>query len=298
MPYRCARLTIAEIGIAIQASDWSWEFDPDGRHPIFASPCDPGQNGHDGASLRLLVGPPPPVGAASLLFDAGGQKWCLYSQGDRRILQVRVSSQDHYPFRLGILSSDFESGDLYVTPRAGLEPPFPYPLQYPVEQLILLNLLARGRGVLLHGGAVADSTGYAFLFVGSSGVGKSTLARLWLAHRGGTLLNDDQTVVRRIDGRFMVYGTPWGGGVDQVSPGGAPLRAILFLHHAPHNAVTAVRPVDAASRLLLQSFPSFYDAAGMAFSLGFLGNLVKELPCYDLDFAPDANAVELIGRVV
>jgi len=133
--------------------------------------------------------------------------------------------------------------------------------------------------------------------VGPSGAGKSTLARLWLAHRDGMLLNDDQTVVRRMGSRFTVYGTPWGGGVDQVSPRGAPLRAIFFLHHAPRNAVTPARPADAACRLLVQSFPSFYDPAGMAFSLGFLGELAKEVPCYDLDFVPDGGAVELIDRM-
>ena len=297
MSYCHAHLSIADIRIAIQASDWTWEFDPDARHPVFASPCDPGRDGHDEASLRLFVGPPPPIGSATLLFDAGGQKWRLYGQGERRILEVYACSRDQYPFRLGILTSGFESGDLYVTPRAGVEPPFPYPLLFPVEQLILLELLARGRGVLLHGGAVVDGAGRAFLFVGSSGAGKSTLARLWLAHRGGTLLNDDQTVVRRMGGEFVVYGTPWGGEVGQVSPRGAPLRAIFFLHHAPRNAVTPARPADAASRLLVQSFPSFYDPAGMAFSLKFLGDLVKEVPCYDLDFVPDAGAVELIGRV-
>jgi hypothetical protein len=296
MSYQNTNLSIAGVSLAVQAMGFSWEFDRPSRYVPFID--DGGQGVRlPGVRLRVFAQEPPRVDCESPVFDAGDGQWLLCRQGDKQVLHVFASAANYYPRRLAILNADWTAGDIYITPQPGLPSPFPYPLLYPLEQLILLNLLARGQGVLLHASAVLDEAGRAFLLVGSSGVGKSTLSRLWLKQKGTALLNDDQVVVRRDGLQFMVYGTPWGGDTEAVSPRGAPVHGIFFLHHADHNSAVARRPVLAVSDLVTQSFPSFYSRAGVEFSLSFLGQLVQLVPCYDLYFVPEASAIDLLRRV-
>lgn len=63
-------------------------------------------------------------------------------------------------------------------------------------------------GLSIHASAVV-SDGKAYLFLGKSGTGKSTHARLWLKNIPGShLLNDDNPAVRLIDGSPVAFGTP------------------------------------------------------------------------------------------
>ena len=59
-----------------------------------------------------------------------------------------------------------------------------YPLHYPLDELLMVHLLARGRGVEIHGSGIVDADGYGTLFAGQSGAGKTTMSRLWLSEPG------------------------------------------------------------------------------------------------------------------
>ena len=70
---------------------------------------------------------------------------------------------------------------------------------------LMINLLGKGRGVLVHSCGI-DVNGDGYLFAGNSTNGKSTLAELWKDH--GKILNDDRIVIRFWDGQFWMYSTP------------------------------------------------------------------------------------------
>lgn len=65
--------------------------------------------------------------------------------------------------------------------------------------------------VSVHAAAVYSGN-ISYLFMGESGIGKSTHAQLWIDNIPGTkLLNDDNPVIRIIGNDIYVYGTPWSG---------------------------------------------------------------------------------------
>ena len=69
-------------------------------------------------------------------------------------------------------------------------------------------LATAGSDTLVLHAVVVSCEGKGYMFIGPSGTGKSTHARMWLLNVEGTkLVNDDFPVVR--DG--VVYGSPWGG---------------------------------------------------------------------------------------
>jgi hypothetical protein len=167
------------------------------------------------------------------------------------------------------------------------------PLDYPLDELLMINLLARGRGVEVHACGVIDADGAAYLFAGQSGAGKSTIARQW-SRAGATVLSDDRLVLRLRDGKVWVYGTPWHGEEQFGCPESAPLSRIFFLAHAPENRATPMTEARAVAVLFARAFPPFYDPRGLDFTLSFLGDVMSRVPAAELGFVPDATVVTFV----
>jgi hypothetical protein len=109
-----------------------------------------------------------------------------------------------------------------------------------------------------------------------------------------TILNDDRIILRRREGRFWMYGTPWHGDYGGVSSQGVSLEKVFFLNHDIENHAQRKEGVAAASMLLARCFPPMWDGPGMGYTLDLLGELAQAVPCYDLGFVPDGRVVDLI----
>ena len=67
------------------------------------------------------------------------------------------------------------------------------------------------------------------LIAGYPGIGKSTQADLWQRYEGAELLNGDRTVLRRIDGVWTAFGSPYAGSSNCFVNESRPVRAIVLL---------------------------------------------------------------------
>lgn len=80
--------------------------------------------------------------------------------------------------------------------------------------------------------------GKAVFFLGESGTGKSTHTRLWRENiEGAVLLNDDSPILRIIDGKPWVYGSPWSGKTPCYKNESYPLAACVRLSQATFNKI-------------------------------------------------------------
>lgn len=229
------------------------------------------------------------------VFDAGGL-WQLYRENGTYLFRFTTPTLGACPYRVAGFNEDFTVGQVRLH-----RPYFPtdgavYPLEYPLDELLIVNWLARGKGVELHACGLVDSAGRGHLFVGQSRAGKTTTARLWQNREGIEILSDDRIIVRKREGRLWIYGTPWHGEARLASPSGAPLTRLYFLKHGQENELAEQRPAETVGRLLAASFVPFYDAAAMEFTLDFLNQLAADIPCRELRFVPDATAVEYVLR--
>lgn len=217
-----------------------------------------------------------------ILFDTQ-PNWRLYYSNKKYIVQTRD--------RTAVLTPNFTSGDVYmIKNQRG------FPFTYPLDELLMINLLAQGRGVMVHAFGVMD-TDNGLLFAGTSGAGKSTLSNLWNDKKDATVLSDDRIIVRKMNGRFWIYGTPWHGDARVCSPEKAPLEKIFFLKHAEKNEIKKMSQIDATSRMIVRSFSAFWDKKGMEFTLGFIEELTREVPCYELGFLPDEGVIDLVRNI-
>jgi len=186
------------------------------------------------------------------------------------------------------LPPHLESADLYFADKSG---PFLDPFYGPTMELLMVNYLAKGRGVIIHSCAIARK-GRGILFVGESTAGKSTLAKMWDQENGFDVLSDDRTVVRKKGHQFWMYGTPWHGEAKFGSPRGVRLERIFFLRHGQKNSIKEIKGIDPVSQLLTCSFPPYWDPQGMAFTLEIFTDLAADIPCQSLSFRPERSAID------
>jgi hypothetical protein len=274
-------LEIAEIRIA-----WSCDLKPKG---YFDSPS--ARESRPDVTLHILHQPPAPFSTKEKSFDSG-QTWALFHSGSRLVLQNTSLRSETYPSRFLILDPDLKSGDLHMT---GETPQDVDPLGYPLNQVLWILLLSQGKGLLFHACGI-DDHGKGYLFLGNSGDGKSTTAKLWFDH-GLTVLNDDRIIVRQKEGRFWMYGTPWHGDFREHSSHGLPIAKLIFLHHGKKNSAQAKSGAEAVSMLLARSFPPFWDKEGMAFTIDHCRRLVSKIPCCELTFVPDAGMIDFVRSI-
>jgi hypothetical protein len=261
-----------------------WEFTNQRRFPDFSTKNSPQVNYQ--VSLYPVGGKP----AGSLIFDSG-QLWRLYADGDRRI--IWVGTRDFSPRLIGNFSSNYRSGEIITSQSTIEEGKYIFPLSYPLGEVLMTNLLGTGYGLMVHSCGVVDGeNGIVFAGVGSAG--KTTTAKLWSNTPGGRVLNDDHTIIRKIDHQFRVYGTPWHGQGGFALAEDAPVQKIFILEHAKSNHAERLSPAQAAAALLVRSFAPLWDASAMAFTLRFLDDMCQAVPCYKLGFLPDQSAVEYV----
>jgi hypothetical protein len=227
------------------------------------------------------------------VFDSGFL-WQLYHQNGSYIFCLTSPAFGSVPYKAASLDQHFNFGEVYLH-RPYFNPAQPVnPLEYPLDELLITNLLARGRGVEIHACGVVDPSGDGYLFPGQSQAGKTTMARLWQVHDGITILSDDRIILRKLDGKIWMYGTPWHGDAGLACPTRAPLTTIYFLGREQENGLMPIRRTAAAAGLFACSFPPFYSREGLDFILGFLGEVTKENPCYELRFLPTEEVIDFI----
>jgi len=154
--------------------------------------------------------------------------------------------------------------------------------------------LLRYGGLYLHASAVALD-GYGYLFSGNCGAGKSTHTRLWQRTFGDAarVFNDDKPALRRIDGRWYAYGTPWCG-KDHVNINmKVPLAGICFIKQAAENSIRRMSRPEALTALLTQTIRRRLSVEEMDLMLPLLEKLLTEIPVFELACRVDEEAAHL-----
>lgn len=242
-------------------------------------------------SLTLSTVREKPSFALPKVFDSG-TTWSLYSQNSHAVMSI-PSDLSGLPREACVyFNRSFQQARMVF--GEALENRFCHsPLEYPFGEVWMIHLLPPRRGLLVHCFGLLFQGG-ACLFVGSSGEGKTTSAKLWQEAGLGEILSDDRVIVKKENGAWMAYGTPWHGEARLCSPRQAPLKKIFFLAKAGQNRLKSLSPVESLQRLLVRSFHPFWNLALMKQSSAAAADLCLEIPSYEFGFLPDASAVKFI----
>jgi len=233
--------------------------------------------------------------SAAPAFQSGGL-WSAYEEGDGLSFYFQTAYLGSAPYKRAHFDKNFTRGQVSLLKRYfDAELPV-YPLEYPLDELLMIHRLSTGHGVEVHGCGVLGSDGVGRLFVGHSGAGKSTTSRLWLAQPRVCVLSDDRIILRAGDGHIRMYGTPWHGDAGLAAQASGRLDRIYLLEHGSANEVVPLEPSRAVAELFTRMFVPHHSPAGLAHALRFAEETANQVPVSLFRFAPDTHAVEAILR--
>lgn len=112
------------------------------------------------------------------------------------------------------------------------------------------------------------------------------------------MLNDDNPVLRVVDGVVHVYGTPWSGKTPCYRNLDVPVGAIVDLHQAKKNVIKRQSLIEAYASIYV-SFSGYRFIKSMANGFHATNEkIVSSVPCYSLNCLPDAEAAWLCYNTV
>ncbi|NOZ69346.1 MAG: hypothetical protein GXP46_08925 [Deferribacteres bacterium] len=161
----------------------------------------------------------------------------------------------------------------------------------------LFYFLLNGRGTFIHSSGVSDGEN-GYIFSGSAGNGKSTIARL---SRPRTVLCDEIVLLQRNEhGEKMVFGTPFAGEAGGVNRG-VPCRGIYFIEKSGFNEISRVSRMYGVTELMKEGINGGFIALAdiqriypYARFLALVSELLKGVPCYRMKFRKDRSFWEVI----
>lgn len=201
-----------------------------------------------------------------------------------------------HPDCILIPSDDFSRSVLYV-PESGASRLAEFALSN--AMMLLYTFCTSAYDTLMVHASVIAHDGGAYMFLGRSGTGKSTHSRLWLEHIQDTcLLNDDNPVVRFIDGETIIYGTPWSGKTPCYKNESMPLKAVVRLSQAPYNKISRLAPLQSFASLMPACSCMRWDGRSVSALHKTVEKVIGDVPCWHLECLPDKDAAVLCNTSV
>lgn len=152
--------------------------------------------------------------------------------------------------------------------------------------------------VLLHASLVRQN-GFGYAFIAKSGTGKSTQVSMWLRYLPGCdLMNDDNPIVRIIDDKPIIFGSPWSGKTPCYRNVKAELGAITRIVRDETNFVESVSPIEAFASLLESVSSMKWDHAIFDRICKIISKLIEIVPNYNLHCLPNKEAALVCNKAI
>lgn len=159
-------------------------------------------------------------------------------------------------------------------------------------------LLTRLNVFSLHSSLVRRKEGGAILFTAPSGTGKSTQAALWEQYAGSETLNGDRSMIRRVDGVWTAFGSPFAGTSGIYRNESAPVRALVVLRQAPENTIRRLPLAEAFRAIYSESVLPRWHTEAHQQVIRLVTEIVSEVPVYLLACTPDERPVTLLRNTL
>lgn len=232
-------------------------------------------------------------GATTAELEDENGRMTLYKLPDGGMGMILFTTSGDECCRLSI-SKDFRHAKAWIGGDDGAR-------RYALDtSLMLLYTFASSsqETLLIHASAVEYNTS-GYLFLGKSGTGKSTHSRLWIENiKGAELLNDDNPIVRIIDGAVYVYGSPWSGKTHCYLNKRVAVGGIVRLQQAPYNRISQLTGIKAYAAILPSCSCMKWDHLMAEDIHNTVSKVIATTPVFSLQCLPDKEAAEICWRKV
>ena len=227
-------------------------------------------------------------------FDCGGCNHGVYlmddgsyqfevSDVDGTLCSVMESSADFRRNRVAILADGFSKRNFGLNNCVMMA----FAFATATEQTLLMHA------------SVIRKDGYAYAMTAPSGTGKSTHTYLWYKNIPGCdLMNDDNPVIRIVDGVPTLFGSPWSGKTPCYRNISAPLGAMVCIKQMPRNEIQQLPVLQAFSLLLPAMSTMKWDKRVYTSVCDTISAVLGSVKVYALGCLPDAEAAQLCYTTV
>ncbi|WP_455664078.1 hypothetical protein [Phocaeicola sp.] len=147
--------------------------------------------------------------------------------------------------------------------------------------------------------SVVEHQGRGYLFPGRNGMAgiRRTHCQLWREYiEDCTLLNNDTTVIRIVEGKPFLYSTPWNEHEICLSNTSVPLKAIVQLARAQHRQITSLSKPGIYATLLSACWSLKWNDGMIGVMHNIIWVLTENIGTYRLECTSDIADVELCAQ--
>lgn len=183
-------------------------------------------------------------------------------------------------------------------------------IQYPMQKDVFLfehfniwnymafeNPLLYYQAFLLHSSFISWQNN-GILFTAPSGTGKSTQADLWKKYEDADIYNGDRTIIRKIEGKYYGFGSPYAGSSGIYRNESAPIKAIVVIEQGPDNVIRRLRGREAFLPLFRETLMNTWNKEYMEKMTDLLMDAAYQIPVYHLSCRPDQDAVNTVKNEI
>lgn len=235
----------------------------------------------------------PPIVGTIASFEKGYGNITLYYASNQGLI-MHLSLPDRAPSCY--VYADVSNKNILVCLRGSAEE-----MLYGLNNSIMLayTFTTIRLDTLLINASVVECQGQGYLFPGRNGM--SNMRRLhcllWRQHiEGSMLLNNDTTVIRMVDGKAMLYSTPWNEREICRENTSVPLKAIIQLAHAQHRQMSSVSKPGIYATLLSACWSLKWNDNMIGVMHNIIWTLTDSINTYRLECTSDIGDVELCAQ--
>lgn len=153
---------------------------------------------------------------------------------------------------------------------------------------------AASHDTLLIHASVVRHQGCAYAFTAKSGTGKSTHVSNWMRYiEGCDIMNDDNPIIRIIDGKPFLFGSPWSGKTPCYRNISAPLGGLMLIERDEKNFVKELTPIIAFSVVLTSCSAMKWDERLYQMVCATCSRFVETTKVASIHCLPNREAVEV-----
>ena len=183
-------------------------------------------------------------------------------------------------------------------------------IQYPMQKDVFLfehfniwnymafeNPLLYYQAFILHSSFISWQNN-GILFTAPSGTGKSTQADLWKKYEDADIYNGDRTIIRKIDGKYYGFGSPYAGSSGIYRNESAPIKAIVVIEQGPDNVIRRLHGREAFLPLFRETLMNTWNKEYMEKMTDLLMDAACQIHVYHLSCRPDQDAVNTVKNEI
>lgn len=156
--------------------------------------------------------------------------------------------------------------------------------------LIGASFLPLHGSLALHASAI-NVNGKAYLFVGPSGIGKSTMRELWQS-KGFRVIGNDRVIIHQRNNKLYCSGSPYERCVDWIDTMCYEVGAVFLINHGNCNEIVASNIHKLFIDLMHQCIPPIWIKYGIQLNSKIVAYMIARYPVYNFYFRPNVDSVD------